>query len=67
MSHSILEALIAELRRRIKALEEALGALANAADNVGIAFFDSDDMPPEVDAMQSATQAARAVLKEATR
>ena len=50
---------------RVKALEEALGALADASDNVGIAFFDSDDMPPEVDAMQAATLAARALLKEA--
>lgn len=50
---------------RVKALEEALGALANAADNVGIAFFDSDDMPAETEAMQAATLDARALLKEA--
>jgi hypothetical protein len=50
--------------RRIKALEEALGALADAADNVGITFFDSDDMPAEVEAMQAATLDARAQLKE---
>ena len=50
---------------RIKALEEALGALANAADNVGIAFFDSDDMPAEAEAMQAATLDARAQLREA--
>lgn len=50
---------------RIKALEEAMGALANAADNVGIAFFDSDDMPAETEAMQAATLDARALLKEA--
>ena len=59
------DAVIAEQRRRIKALEEALGALANAADNVGIAFFDSDDMPAEAEAMQAATLDARAQLKEA--
>jgi hypothetical protein len=49
------DAVIQEQRLRIKALEEALGALANAADNVGIAFFDSDDMPAEAEAMQAAT------------
>ena len=59
------DAVIEEQRRRIKALEEALGALANAADHVGIAFFDSDDMPAEAEAMQAATLDARAQLKEA--
>jgi hypothetical protein len=32
---------------------------------VGITFFDSDDMPAEVEAMQAATLDARAQLKEA--
>ena len=42
--------------------EGLLEALANAADVVGVAYFDSDDLSPEVEAMQSATLAARAFL-----
>lgn len=41
----------------------ALLNLANAADAVGVRFFDTDTMESEVEAMQSATQAARAALK----
>lgn len=41
----------------------ALLNLANAADAVGVRFFDTDTMEPEVEAMQTATQAARAALK----
>ena len=42
--------------------EDALTALADAADAVGVRFFDTDTMEPEVEAMQTATQAARAAL-----
>lgn len=43
-------------------LRAALLALANAADEVGVKFFDTDTMEPEVEAMQKATLAARAAL-----
>jgi len=38
---------------------DLLNALANAADDVGVKHFDSDCLPPEVEAMQDATSAAR--------
>lgn len=47
------------------AWREALEALANAADDVGVKFFDTDTMDPLVDKMQAATQVVRAVLKSA--
>lgn len=43
-------------------LREKLMALANAADDVGVAHFDTDSMSPEVERMQAATLDARAVL-----
>lgn len=43
-------------------LRGALLNLANAADGVGVRFFDTDTMEPEVEVMQEATQAARAAL-----
>lgn len=43
-------------------MREALDRLANAADAVGVRFFDTDTMEPEVEEMQAATQAARALL-----
>lgn len=43
-------------------LRAALRDLANAADAVGVRHFDSDDLPPEVDALQFATAAARLAL-----
>lgn len=52
-----------QARERIRALERDLLELANAADAVGVRFFDTDTMEPEVEAMQKATQAARAALK----
>lgn len=45
-------------------LVEGLTKLANASDEVGIQFFDTDDMDETVWAMQTATQDARALLKE---
>jgi len=48
---------------REASLVEALEKLANAADDVGVRFFDTDTMEPEVEAMQSATLAARALLQ----
>ena len=47
-----------------KKLREALENLANAADTVGVSYFDTDTMDPEVEAMQSATNIARAALSE---
>ena len=40
----------------------ALLALANAADDVGVRHFDSDTLPPDVEALQFATAAARLAL-----
>ena len=48
------------------AMLEALTKLANAADNVGCAYFDTDDMPEVVTEMQEATLAARAAITLAT-
>lgn len=42
---------------------EALRDLANAADAVGVRYFDSDDPSDEVQAMQAATINAREVLR----
>jgi iron-sulfur cluster repair protein YtfE (RIC family) len=53
-----------EARARVKVLEEALRELADASDTVGIAYFDTDDMPPNVVRMQQATIAARSALQE---
>lgn len=47
------------------ALYEALEALAGAADDVGVACFDCEDMPMEVVRMRAATEAARAALAAA--
>jgi hypothetical protein len=47
-------------------LINALRSLADAADDVGVRHFDSDDLPPAVQKMQEATQAARVTLGEAT-
>lgn len=47
-----------------KALREASERLANAADKVGVAHFDTDDMSDEVTEMQSATLALRATLAQ---
>lgn len=46
------------------AVRGALLRLANAADAVGVAHFDDDDLSPEVEEMQRATGAARAALSE---
>lgn len=47
----------------VKRLREALEKLADAADGVGVQFFDTDTMAPEVEAMQTATLEARALLQ----
>ena len=47
---------------RVGQLEAALLTLADAADVVGVKYFDTDDMSPEVSAMQKATLEARAAL-----
>jgi hypothetical protein len=46
----------------VERMRDALEKLANAADDVGVQFFDTDTMSPEVEAMQAATQEARALL-----
>lgn len=45
-------------------VREALAELANAADDVGVRFFDADTIPAEVERMQRATIAARAVMAQ---
>lgn len=47
----------------IGVLRAHLLALTNAADAVGVQYFDTDTMDAEVEAMLSATRAANAVLK----
>lgn len=44
-------------------LRERLEALADACDVIGVKYFDTDTMSPEVEDMQRATQTARALLK----
>lgn len=44
-------------------VRDALRVLADAADVVGVKYFDTDTMDPEVEAMQKATQAARSVME----
>lgn len=46
-----------------KALRSASLALANASDNVGVKYFDTDSTEPPVEAMQSATLKLREILK----
>lgn len=46
----------------IENLRSALGVLADAADVVGVKYFDTDTMDPEVEDMQTATSGARALL-----
>lgn len=46
-------------------LVEALTELTNAADDVGVSHFDTDTMDPDVQALQMATQEARAALAKA--
>jgi hypothetical protein len=57
------DATIAALRAESERLRAALLDLANASDTVGITYFDTDDMPPNVVRMQQATTAARAALE----
>jgi hypothetical protein len=52
-----------QLQGRVRSLEVALRKLADAADDVGIKFFDTDTMDPLVEAMQTATLEARAALR----
>lgn len=58
---------IERLRAINAELVAALERLANAADAVGVQFFDTDTMAPEVEEMQAATLAARAALAKARR
>ena len=54
----VAEAVAKETER----LRGALLTLANAADDVGVQFFDMEDPPISVAQMESATLAARAAL-----
>ena len=54
------------LRAEVEKLRAALLALTDAADDVGVEFFDMEDPPIAVAQMQSATLAARAALQEPT-
>ena len=56
--NSLAQTLAAIARHR-----DALRALANAADAVGVRYFDNDDPSDEVQAMQAATISAREVLR----
>lgn len=38
--------------------------LADACDDVGVRFFDTDTMEPEVQRMQEATEAVREILRK---
>jgi hypothetical protein len=49
--------------QELERLRAVLLVLANAADAVGVAHFDSDDLPPAVQALQNATTAARMALR----
>ena len=53
---------IERLKAEVSRLSSKLLRLCDAADNVGITHFDTDDMSAEVEEMQAATLAARAVL-----
>ena len=48
-----------------RAMLAALRRIANAADDVGVQFFDTDTMDPIVSAMQEATEFARAAIAAA--
>lgn len=50
------------LAARVEALTAALLRLANAADDVGVRFFDTEWLEPEVLEMQNATEVARKAL-----
>ena len=50
------------VERETERLRGALLTLANAADDVGVQFFDMEDPPISVAQMESATLAARAAL-----
>ncbi len=52
-----------EARTEVEGLRSALLTLANAADDVGVQFFDMEDPPISVAQMQSATLAARAAAE----
>ena len=58
---------IARQRGEIVRLRERLSRLADAADRVGIKYFDTDTMCPMVETMQAETSLARAALSDTTR
>ena len=61
-----LRATITSLQSDLKRTRDVLMTLANACDDVGIVYFDTDSLDLEVKAMQDATQAARAILTPPT-
>ena len=54
------------VQERVDEVTQALRALADAADAVGVAHFDGDDLSAEAHAMQAATLRAREVLAALT-
>ena len=54
-------------RGEIGRLRERLSRLADAADRVGIKYFDTDTMCPMVETMQTETSRARTALSDITR
>lgn len=52
-----------ETRARLAAAESALLKLANAADVVGVEYFDTDTLEPPIQALHDATIAARAAIR----
>lgn len=58
-----LKATITRLTAEKAELVEGATTLADAADTVGVAHFDTDDMSEEVTAMQEATISIRSLLQ----
>lgn len=56
----------AQAADEIERLRIALLTLANACDDVGVKYFDTDTMSPQVAEMNRATVAARSILTECT-
>lgn len=53
---------VERLRARVAELEKALSSIADAADEVGVQYFDTDCVSHQVIELQDATLAARAAL-----
>ncbi len=60
---SVCTALVAQ-EARARKLMAAAERLANAADDVGVRYFDTDTMDEHVERMRDATDSVRAALAE---